>query len=152
MSFDGLDRHTQEMLNVQITELVLRFILKKKKVGDGRLLGNSGQVRKRRKYNFIGLPYRSHWESNMEYRLFAKAGEGGSQVLQMKQGETAHFCTFLQINSLDFNTIRTNRKGTCEHITVKSEVIFHPDVIAKGQLRQQEAAPRHLGFGWMDAC
>lgn len=36
-----------------------------------------------------------------------------------------------QINSLDFNANKTNRKGTCERITVESEVIFHPGLISK---------------------
>lgn len=36
-----------------------------------------------------------------------------------------------QINSLDFNANETNRKGTCERITVKSEVIFHLGLISK---------------------
>lgn len=35
------------------------------------------------------------------------------------------------INSLDFNANKTNRKGTCEHITVKSEVIFHLGLISR---------------------
>lgn len=32
----------------------------------------------------IGSPYRSLCDSNMEYQLFAKGGEGCSQLLQMK--------------------------------------------------------------------
>lgn len=56
----------------------------------------------------------------MGYQLFAKAGNGSSQLLQMKHSggkkKTPLLYSF-QINSLDFNTNKTNRKGICEHIT-----------------------------------
>lgn len=66
----------------------------------------------------------------MEYRLFAKGREGCSQLLQMKYtGKT--LLNVFQTNSLDFNANKTNRKGACERITVKSEVIFHLDLISK---------------------
>lgn len=66
----------------------------------------------------------------MEYQLFAKGREGCSQLLQMKySGKT--LLNIFQINSLDFDANKTNRKGTCEHITVKSEVIFHLGLISK---------------------
>lgn len=88
----------------------------------------------------------------MEYQLFAKAGEGGSQVLQMKYSGK-HSLMFLQINSLDFNANKTKRKGTCEHITVKSEVIFHSDLIAKRTaLDSKRQHHKHLGFSHMDGC
>lgn len=35
------------------------------------------------------------------------------------------------INTLDFNGNETNRTGACEHITVKSEVIFRLGLVSK---------------------
>ena len=50
-----------------------------------------------------------------------------------------------QINSLGFNTNKTNRKGTCEHITVKPEVIFHLGRFQKYN-REQDTAPKTHRF------
>lgn len=83
------------------------FHLKKRWGGAGELRPQSWKD----ETQFLGLtgsPYRSLWESNMEYQLFAKGGEGCSQLLQIEYSGKTQLYIF-QINSLDFNANKTGR-------------------------------------------